>query len=131
MTSPFDAVNLPGDLPQMEWVVGTIDTLRLVVKDDNVHFSMKLKPDDSELQTFDAYLGYVKNGERHQMARNSAEFVAVAIGGEIKGGRLRTRDGSTDQESISRACDLAVKSPCRFMVQTKGEFTNLKKLEML
>lgn len=131
MSSPFDSVNLPGDLPQMEWVDGTIETLKLVVKDDNVHFSLKLKPDDSDLATFDAYLGYVKNGERHGMARNSAEFVAVAIGGDIKGGRLRTKDGETSQEAISAACDMAVKSPCRFKVQTKGDYTNLKVLELL
>jgi hypothetical protein len=131
MTNPFDNANLPDDLPQKEWIEGTIDVLKLVVKDDNIHFSMKLKPNDPDFVTYDAYLGYVKDGVTHKLARTNAAIVATAIGGRIEGRKLVTREGQSTQDEIEKACDLAVKTPCRFQVVTKGEFTNLVKFELL
>lgn len=133
MSNPFDKMKLPGDLPQKTWIEGTIDTLKLNVKDDgdNIHFSMKLKPNDSSLMTHDAFLGMVKDGETSKMARQNAAIVATAIGGSIKDSQLCTREGENSQEALERACDLAVKTPCRFKVETKGEYTNLKAFELL
>lgn len=131
MTNPFDEIELPSELPQNQWIEGQISVLKLVVKDSNVHFSLKIKPDDTSLIEFDTYLGYVKDGKPHGMMRNSAATVAALIGGKVEGGKLRTREGDASQTAISTACDGALRAPVRFKVETKGQYTNLKAIELL
>lgn len=134
MSTPFDMLQLPGGFPQNEWIEGTIEVFKLHQNDNdggNLWFSMKIRPDDPQVMVFDTMLSLVKKGQPHAMMVSNATFAKAIIGGKIEGGKLRTAEGSAAQADIEAACDSAIKRQCRFQVQTKGEFTNLKKFEML
>lgn len=132
MTSPFD-MPLPDLPPAGEFHNGIIEALSLKQNDSGDHyFSMKIRADDPNFEVFDTYLAYTKDGGYHKMAKQTAGFIAVCIGGTA-GRSLCTASGESSEEALKNACDAAVRTPVRFKLkQSKdGKYTNLAEIERL